>query len=56
MRVKLEVSGSMSIENTLGSHFLYRDYHENIENLQNGKKTDINSLPSDLWEHRDTEA
>jgi hypothetical protein len=41
MRVKPEVSGSMFIENTRLCHLLYRDYHENIENLQNGKNTDI---------------
>jgi hypothetical protein len=56
MRVKPEVSGSMSIDNTQGCHFLYQDYHENIEHLRNGKNTDISSMPSDLWEHRDTEA
>jgi hypothetical protein len=56
MRVKPEASGPMSIENTQGCHCLYRDYHENIENVQNGKNKDISAMPSHDRKHRVTEA
>jgi hypothetical protein len=57
MRGKPDISGSMSIENTHGCHCLYWYYleHIQVENPQNGN-TDISAMPSDLLEHRDTEA
>jgi hypothetical protein len=56
MRVKPAASGAMSTEQTQGWHCLYWYYLDNIENLHYSKNTDISTMPSDVWQHHDTEA